>query len=59
MGKPLPQIDEATDISEPYRLVLAGHGGVIVTKNSVPQGFLALIDLVNYWAARYVKEAGA
>lgn len=58
MGKPLPQIDEATDISEPYRLLLAGHGGVIVTKAGLAHGFLARIDLVNYWATSHAKEAG-
>lgn len=49
MGKPLPQVDESIDIAEPYRLLLSGHGGVIVTKAGIPYGFLSRIDLVNYW----------
>lgn len=57
MGKPLPQVDEATDISEPYRLLLAGHSGVIVTKGGVAHGFLARIDLVNFWAETSSKGA--
>ena len=52
MGKPLPQLDELTDISEPYRLLLAGHGGVIVTRDGKAFGFLARIDLAHFWANR-------
>ena len=53
MGKPLPQVDAEIDISEPYRLLLAGHGGVIVTRDGLAQGFLARIDLVDFWAQRF------
>ena len=49
MGKPLPQVDAAIDLSEPYRLLLAGHGGVIITEGGKPIGFLARIDLVEFW----------
>ncbi len=59
MGKPLPQVDASTDISEVYRLLLAGHGGVLVTNGGTPEGFLARIDLVNYWAGRTEKERAA
>ena len=50
MGKPLPQVDEGVDVSEPYRLLLSGHSGVIVTRAGQAHGFLARIDLVNYWS---------
>lgn len=53
MGKPLPQVDASIDISEPYRLLLAGHGGIIVTQDGLAQGFLARIDLVDFWALRF------
>jgi cystathionine beta-synthase len=52
MGAPLPAVDEATDVAEPYRLLLAGHGGVIVTRGGRAHGFLGRIDLVNHWAGR-------
>ena len=32
MALPLPSIEKTVDISEVYRLLLAGHGGVIVTE---------------------------
>jgi cystathionine beta-synthase len=59
MGRPLPQVDESVDISEPYRLLLSGHGGVIVTRYGVARGFLARIDLANFWAARLEGEHSA
>ncbi len=49
MARPLPQVEATTDLAEPYRLLLAGHGGVIVTRSGVAEGFLARIDLVNFW----------
>ena len=59
MAKPLPQVDEAIDLSEPYRLLLGGHGGVIVTREGTPAGFLARIDLVEFWTARRRQKGGA
>lgn len=50
MTTPLPQVDENTDISEVYRLLLAGNIGVIVTKEGTAYGFLSRIDLARYWA---------
>lgn len=49
MGKPLPVLDAGADISEAYRLLLAGHSGIVVLKNDSPWGFLTRIDLVTYW----------
>lgn len=50
MGKPLPQVDETVDLAEPYRLLVAGHSGVVVTRDGVPCGFLTRIDLARFWA---------
>lgn len=58
MGQSLPQLDEAVDVSELYRLLMAGHGGVIITKNEKAEGFLARIDLVNYWAKKLQRRSG-
>lgn len=52
MGNFLPQLEPNIDISEVYRLLMAGYGGVIVTKNGHPEGFLSKMDLVNFWAKR-------
>ncbi|MCL5997951.1 MAG: pyridoxal-phosphate dependent enzyme, partial [Chloroflexi bacterium] len=59
MGKPLPQVDEEIDIAEPYRLLLAGHGGVVVMHEGIAHGFLARIDLVDFWAARAEERMAA
>ncbi len=52
MGKPLPQVDVSVNVSEAFRLLLAGYGGIIVTHDGLPCGFLTRIDLVNFWAGR-------
>jgi len=56
MGKPLPQLDERTDVAEPYRLLLAGHGGVVVTRSGRAHGFLSRMDLVHFWARQGDKH---
>ena len=56
MGTPMPQVDEATDISEVYRLLIAGYGGVLVNRSGVPRGLLARMDLADFWAARAGRE---
>jgi cystathionine beta-synthase len=55
MGKPLPEVSEATDIDEPLRLLLAGHSGVVVTREGRASGFLARIDLVRFYEARQAE----
>ena len=52
MGKPMPQVEESVDVSEPYRLLMAGHSGVIVTRLGAPYGFLSRLDLADFWAKR-------
>lgn len=59
MGKPFPQVDVETDISEPYRLLMAGHSGIIVTENAHPVGFLTRIDLVEFWQQRLDSKRAA
>lgn len=56
MGRPLPYVDESIDISEPYRLLLSGHAGVLVNRDGKPYGFLSRFDLVDYWTGKSRKE---
>lgn len=56
MGRPLPEVDEETDVSELYRLLLSGHGGVVVTHAGEPAGFVTRSDLVQFWSKR--REEG-
>jgi len=51
MGKPFPEVLEETDISEAYRLLLAGYGGLLIRKGGNISGFLTRIDLANYWSS--------
>jgi cystathionine beta-synthase len=52
MGKPLPSLEETTDVSEAYRVLLSGATGIVVKKEGVPIGLLARADLVTYWISQ-------
>lgn len=56
MTTSLPQLDEKVDISEFYRLLMAGYGGIIITKNNQAQGFLAKMDFANFWINKLAKK---
>lgn len=56
MSEALPQLDEGIDISELYRLLMAGYGGVIVTKNNQAQGFLAKMDFADFWISKIANK---
>ena len=49
MGKPLPTVDAATHLDEAYRLLLAGHTGVLATSGGAVVGIVTRIDLIEYW----------
>jgi len=53
MGAAPPQVEEDTAITEPYRLLLGGHGGVLVARGGVPIGFLTRYDLLEFWAGAH------
>jgi len=49
MGKPLPALDVTTNISEAYRLLIAGTHAILVQDHGKPVGVISRIDLINYW----------
>jgi cystathionine beta-synthase len=53
MGAAPQQVEEHTAIAEPYRLLLGGHGGVLVARDGVPIGFLTRYDLLEFWAGAH------
>jgi cystathionine beta-synthase len=52
MGKPLPVLDETTDISEAYRVLLSGATAIVVKRQEGLTGLLTRVDLINYWINR-------
>jgi cystathionine beta-synthase len=56
MGKPFPEVTVETDVSEAYRLLLSGHGGLIVRNGEEISGFLTRIDLANYWTTHPIRR---
>jgi cystathionine beta-synthase len=49
MARPLPVVDVRTHLDEAYRLLLAGHTGVLATQDGKVAGILTRIDLIHYW----------
>jgi len=47
MGKPLPVLDQETDIAEAYRLLLGGSPAIIVSVQGTPLGLITRFDLIN------------
>ncbi len=52
MGKPLPVLDETTDIAEAYRVLLSGATAVVVKRQEGLTGLLTRVDLINYWISQ-------
>lgn len=49
MTDPMPCLDEKTDASEAYRLLMAGRNGIVVLKNQKSIGVITRIDFINFW----------
>jgi cystathionine beta-synthase len=49
MGRPLPTVDENTDLDEVYRLLSSGNTGVVVLRKNEIFGIVTRIDLVTFW----------
>ena len=47
MSKPIPALEETTDIAEAYRLLLGGSPAIIVLRNGTPFGLISRFDLIN------------
>jgi cystathionine beta-synthase len=48
MGRPLPGLDVDTDLSEAYRLLLAGNSAILVLKGGKPVQVLSRFDLLDF-----------
>jgi len=52
MGQPLPALACESDISEAFRLLLAGAPGIVVIRDGTPQGVITRSDLVSFWTQK-------
>ena len=59
LAKPLPQLEASTHLDEAYRLLLAGNGGVLVTRQGEVVDIVTRIDLVRFWNQRRPVRAAA
>ena len=49
MARPLPQLDVSTHLDEAYRLLMAGHTGVLAVSEGRVADIVTRIDLAHYW----------
>ena len=49
MARPLLEVDATIALDEVYRLLMAGHTGVLVRRGGRIAGIITRIDLVEYW----------
>src|SRR5581483_7948228 len=49
MARPLPTLDVNTHLDEAYRLLMAGHTGVLATAGNKVVSIVTRIDLIQYW----------
>jgi cystathionine beta-synthase len=49
MARPLPTVDARTHLDEAYRLLLAGHTGVLAVQDGKVIDIVTRIDLIQYW----------
>ena len=56
MGKPLPSLDESTDLAEAYRILLGGSPALVVTRSGRPLGLISRFDLISTLSHRDTYE---
>jgi len=57
MGAPLPSLDESTDISEAYRVLLSGATGIVVKRQGLPIGLITRADLLSFWLTQKKEDS--
>jgi cystathionine beta-synthase len=50
MARPLPSVETAVHLDEAYRLLLAGHTGVLAVHDDQVVGIITRSDLIDYWS---------
>jgi cystathionine beta-synthase len=55
MARPLPTLEATVHLDEAYRLLLAGHTGVLAASEGKVVDIVTRIDLVHYWRQRKKK----
>ena len=50
MARPFPVLEAGTDLEEAYRLLLSGHGAILVTRQGVPAQVVTRTDLLRFQA---------
>lgn len=57
MGRPFLEVDGGTDVSEAYRLLLAGHNAIIVTEKNRIDSIITKMDIIDFFAGQKTGTA--
>jgi predicted transcriptional regulator len=49
MGKPFPEVAPSTEVSEAYRILLAGHNAIVLSENGKAKSIMTKMDIINYY----------
>jgi cystathionine beta-synthase len=52
MARPLLQLDLGVQLDEAYRILMAGHSGVLASSRGAIVDIITRIDLIHYWKQR-------
>jgi cystathionine beta-synthase len=56
MARPLPTLETSVHLDEAYRLLLAGHTGVLAVQDGKVVDIITRIDLIHYWNQTRVRK---
>jgi cystathionine beta-synthase len=57
MARPLPTLETSVHLDEAYRLLLAGHTGVLAVQDGKVVDIITRIDLIHYWNQTRVRRS--
>ena len=57
MAKPLPTLEEKADVTEAYRLLVAGAPAIVALRHGRAVGIVSRTDLISAWACRLRPES--
>lgn len=58
MARPMPTVEDTTDVDEVYRLLMSGNSGVVVTRAGEIIDIVTRIDMVNFWDSLLPHDSG-
>ncbi|HRX83533.1 MAG TPA: cystathionine beta-synthase [Phycisphaerae bacterium] len=58
MARPMPTVEDTTDLDEVYRMLMSGNSGVVVMSGGKIVDIVTRIDMVNFWDSMLPTDTG-